>query len=57
MNVNDIERKKALAGEMSKAVCNLANIVEDWNDAQEEAATLQYLREARDKFRQRAEER
>lgn len=36
MNINDIERKKNLAGEMGKAVCNLANIAEDWNDAQAE---------------------
>jgi hypothetical protein len=36
MNINDIEPKKVLAGEMGKAICNLANIAEDWNDAQEE---------------------
>lgn len=36
MIINSIERKKVLAGEMSKAICNLANIVEDWNDAEAE---------------------
>lgn len=36
MNISMIERKKALAGEMGKAICNLANIAEDMNDAQEE---------------------
>lgn len=36
MSINHMERKKILAGEMGKAICNLANIVEDWNDAQEE---------------------
>lgn len=36
MTINDIERKRMLAGEMGKAICNLANIIEDWNDAQEE---------------------
>lgn len=34
--MNDIERKKILSGELGKAICNLANIAEDWNDAQEE---------------------
>ncbi|MCC8362755.1 CehA/McbA family metallohydrolase [Lysobacter sp. A6] len=38
-------------------VIEAADARDDWNDAQEEAATLQYLREAQDKFRQRAEER
>ena len=36
MSLNDIQRRKTLAGEMGKAVCNLANIAEDWNDVQEE---------------------
>lgn len=36
MNINNIEQKKVIAGEMGKAICNLANIAEDWNDAQEE---------------------
>ncbi len=36
MNINDIERKKVLVGEFANAICNLANIAENWNDAQEE---------------------
>lgn len=36
MTINDIERRKHLAGEMGKAICNLANIAQDWNDVQEE---------------------
>lgn len=34
--MNDIERRKKLAGEIGRAICNLASIAEDWNDAQEE---------------------
>ena len=34
MNMNDVQRRKELAGELGRAICNLANIAEDWNDAQ-----------------------
>ena len=36
MSLDHIERKKRLVGEIIKALCNLANIAQDWNDAQEE---------------------
>jgi hypothetical protein len=34
--IDGIERKKRVVGEITSALCNLANIVQDWNDAQEE---------------------
>jgi hypothetical protein len=34
--MNNIEQRKALVNEVTKALCNLANIAQDWNDAQEE---------------------
>lgn len=35
-NTNGVDRRKRLAGEIGKAICNLANIAEDNNDAQYE---------------------
>ena len=31
-----IQKRKILAGEIGRAICNLANIAQDWNDAEEE---------------------